>query len=202
MEERRTTLLFMTYLNSPPATTVKVNHVKEFSASPSSRRRQPDLNYLHQSSLRPAPGSHMTFFHPTAWRKSPSFLLFALIYSLQLCFSSKCCKSTWGCAGAPSLVCWGRRQWPGFWHLLLESGTPASFQLSRGHAATRQRSLHLPPCTEVVCVKIFNQVFSCQAKSLHHYSSGLNVSIDTFPEKICYFDRLPRFFCGFWASQA
>lgn len=105
-------------------------------------------------------------------------------------------------AGTPSLVRCRCRQWPGSWHLLLESGSPASLRLSRCLAATQQSSLHLPPCTEVVCVKTFNQVFSCQAKRLHHFSSGLNVSFDTFPEEICYFDRLPRPFGGFWASQA
>lgn len=85
----------------------------------------------------------------------------------------RCKSSTRGCVEAPSLVCCRRRQRPGFWHLLLESGPSASFQLRRGHTAIQ----HVPPlCTELVCVKILNQVISCQAKNVHRYSSGLNGS--------------------------
>lgn len=54
-------------------------------------------------------------------------------------------------------------QWPGFWHLLLESGTSASLRLSRFHTVIQQCSLQLPPCARRG-VKMFHQVIACQAK--------------------------------------
>lgn len=65
-------------------------------------------------------------------------------------------------------------------------------------AGVTQPSSTCPPlCTELVCVKILNQVISCQAKNGHHYSSGLNGSFWKFPEEICYFDRLAGLLSGF-----
>lgn len=143
------------------------------------------------------PGHHITFFHPTTSRKYSSFFLFALLKSLQLLcveleiqYLGLCWSSQFGMLRRQA-VTW-------FWASSAGIRYFSIFPAQQGsHSHPAVFSALAPLCTEVVCVKIFNQVLSCQAKNVHHYSSGLNVSFYTFPEEICYFDRLPGLFRGF-----